>query len=429
MLTSAIRIQQTFERIVLALALAVLLTAVVPVTAQAADVSGWTELLEFTSVSPSGSNIFKMGSSGTLAISLPFETRLRKVDILLTNPNGQRPTSATCTLNGNTTNLEIYSIGGSLTRICGYIPDGYHTIIPISLKKGTSSLQTYEVLSWKVTPLGDQEFVCDARVYMLGGYYGIDEHIDIAATDPNTHHATMLQTRIDINDWMKYDKISVWGSSDMLSIDSIRASLGTAALPITVNYFEQNDAGEWVESVFVNDPYHEYVIESGSSLTTPFFGKYLFNVFIDLTGVDRSKVDPIHVYLTGNYDQKFGATFNCQFVNGSVTTADTAPVSWWHRFTSFMSSLFQADSPEADQFENDMQQQGQEVQDAADEIDTVTRPALEDVDVDIGQYIDAEGSQQAADIMGQLFSSNLVVTMVMISLMVALASFIIFGKR
>lgn len=417
------------KRVVLALALAVLLTAAVPVTAQAADASGWTELLEFTSVSPSGSNIYKMGATGTLSISLPFETRLRKVDILITNPNGQRPTSATCTMNGNTTNLDILAIGGTLTRIVGYIPDAYYSMIPISLKKGTSSLQTYEVLSWKVTPLGDQEFVCNARVYMMGGYFGINEHIDIAATDPNTHYATMMQTRIDIMDWQKFDKISIWGSSDMLSIDSIRASLGTSALPITVNYFEQNDAGEWVESVFVNDPYHEYVIESGSSLTTPFFGKYLFNVFIDLTGVDRSKVEPIYVYLTGNYDQKYGATFNCQYVNGSVTTADTSPVTWWTRFTSFMSSLFGADSPEADQFQGEMQQQGQVVQDAADEIDTVTRPALDDVDVDIGQFIDAEGSQQAADIMGQLFSNNLVVTMVMISLMVALAAFIIFGKR
>lgn len=408
------------------LALILVLGLAVPVSADSS--SGWIELLEFSSIQANGENTFIIGSSGKLSIPVHVEKRFRKVDILLSNPSGQRFSSATCTVNGKTNNLEVLAIGGNLTRIVGYIPDAYYDVISIDLKKETSTQQTYEVLSWKVTPVGDQEFVCDARVLIDGGYYGINELIDLTAVTPNDHAATMTQVRIEVRDWAKYDNLSIWGSSDGLSIDSIRASLNTSGLPMQVNLFQYNDAGSWTEFVFDIDPYTGE-IDGGAAMSTPFYGKYLYCVTVDLAGVDRTQVGIVALYLTGHYDTMYGATFNCQFVNGHVNTADTTAVTWWGRFTTFMTNLFSPSDPDAEDFGSTMESQADEIQDAVDELDQVTKPDVEDLDISLDEYLGGDGMAPVNGVFDAIFSNEIVVTMLVIALTCAFASYALFGKR
>lgn len=412
----------------LALAFVLIISTIEPVTAQAAETSGWVELLEFSSIQADGSNTFTMTSSGKLSIPVYAEKRFRKVDILISNPSGQRFTSATCTVGTKTNTLEVLAIGGNLTRIVGYIPDAFYEAITIDLKKSTATTQTYEVLSWKVTPVGDQEFVCDARVFITGGYYGINEHIDIGQVTPDQHVATAIQTRIDIMDWAKYDNITIWGSTDGLSIDSIRASLNTAGLPIEVNLFQCNDAGSWTEFVFDIDPYTGE-IDGGAAMSTPFYGKYLYCISIDLAGVDRAQTGYITLYLTGHYDTMYGATFNCQYVNGHVYTADTSAVTWWNRFTEFFTNLLGSNSADGENFAEEMEEQAQDMEDAVDQMEQVTRPPVEDLDVSIDAYVTMGGMAQIADIYAVLMNNTLVMGAIMITMLLSLAAYVIFGKR
>lgn len=423
-MSTKVNLSEPIRRLALALALAVLFTAVVPVTAQASgNDSGWTELLEFTSVQENGSNFFTInGTNGLLTIPLYGQYHLRKVDILLWNPSGQRPSSATCTAGGKTTNLDVLAIGGNLTRIVGYIPESVYTSIRIDLKKTTTTSQTYEVLSYKVTALGVQEFQISSSVYVESygttGTYTTNYNIPLWC-DPSDYYTDGANwlARVTVSEWEKYDSLSIWGSATSASIESIRASITSTALPIVVDYIDA-------------ESYEMFVDGDPASSVTAEFGKYLYHVYIDLSGVDRSlTTQPLYLYITGSYDITVQAYFNCQYVNGSVSTADTTNVTWWNRFTSFFTGLFGGDSTKADDFESEMVQQGQDVQDAVDQIDTVTRPALDDVEVDIGQIIEPSGSDQLANLMGQLFNNYLITSMVTISLMVALASFIIFGKR
>lgn len=324
------------------LLLAVALIVVLAVPVSAANESGWIELLEYSSVQANGENWFTMAASGSLTIPIQGEKRLRKIDLLIWNPTGQRFTSASCTMGGKTNTLDILAIGSNLTRIVGYLPDAFYEEVTLSLKKSTTSSQTYEVLSCKVSPVGVQEFVCDASVFIENGTYNIAETITINGPS-STHASSNLQIRVDIRDWRKYDSITVWGSADGIALNSIRATVSTSGLPITVNYFQYNDAGSWTEYVFETDPAHDYALETGASMSTPFYGKYLFCVTIDLSNTDRSLTNPIYVYLTGQYDTYYDAYFTCQYVNGQVFTADTSGMSWWNRFTSFMNELFGAD--------------------------------------------------------------------------------------
>lgn len=404
----------------LALALALSISAFEPVTAQAAETSGWIEMLEFSSIQVNGENWFTInGTTGAVSISIQGEKRLRKVDILLWHPSGHRPTAASCTAGGKTTSLEIFAIGGNLARIVGYVPDAFYESMRIDLKKGTTGSQTYEVLSWKVTPIGVQEFVADASVYLesygTSGNYSTNFNIPLWF-DSNGYSSdgSPWMARIQVNDWEKYDSLSVWGSANNASIESIRAAIGTTALDITVNYI---DAESYESSVDGDPTYWE----------TAQWGKYLYNITIDLAGVDRSlTTTPLYVWVTGSYDTAVQATFNCQYVNGSVTTADTTKLSWWNRFTTFMTDLFKGDSTAAEDFQGEMEQMGDDFQTALDEMDEVTQPPIDEVPLDPMEFLDPSAANQAGNLFQEFFNNPMVRAMVCISVIIGLIAFIIF---
>lgn len=406
----------------LALALVLLTSTIEPVTAQAAETSGWIELLEYSSIQSNGENWFSMGSSGSVSISVQGEKRLRKIDVLLWNPSGQRHTSATCSAGGKTTTLQILAIGGNLTRIVGYVPDAFYETIRIDLKKSTTSTQTYEVLSWKVTPIGVQEFLCDASVYMqsfgVSGTYGVPYNIPLYYDSSETgSDGVSYLARIEVQDWEKYDSLSIWGSTTSASIESIRASIDTTALDFTVN--------------FIDAEAYEYAVDGDPTYwETAEWGKYLFNITIDLAGVDRSLTNsPLLVYITGSYDVTVQAYFNCQYVNGSVTTADTSAVSWWTRFTYFFTNLLGGQDSGGEDYADQMEEQAQDMEQAVEDMNQVTRPPVDDLDVSIDFYIDPQGMTQVGTIVGGLMNNSLVMGMTMISMILALAAYVVFGKR
>lgn len=411
----------------LLLCLTLIIVLAMPVMAESND-SGWIELLEVVSIQDNGENIFRMGSSYTLAIPTPKEMRIRKIDMLIRQPAPHPILTASCTVNTTTTELDVLPIGDNLVRIVGNLPDATYETINIKLGRSGTNPQPFEVLSCKVTPLSVQEFVCDASVYFGGIKYPIDYHIDLSGGMPE-HAATSDEFRIEIRDWAKYDHITVWGSADGFSLDSIRASLNTTGLPITVSYMDYNDAGSWTEYVFETDPNHDNALESGASMSTPFYGKYLYCVSIDLSNVDRATAGILLVYMTGHYDQFYGGSFNCQYVNGRVATADTTGLTWWQKFTNFMSSLFDTESDDAEDFKEDAAQKGDEIDDLNNQLQDVTKPPVSDVVTDLDSYIDAGTASTVSSMFGALAGEPLIMSMLMITLTIALVSYILFGKR
>lgn len=408
----------------------VALISVLAVPVYASNDSGWIELLEYSSVQDDGDNDFIVnGTSGSVTIPILGEKKLRRVDMLILTPSGHRFTSASVTAGGSTTNLDVLAVGGFLTRVVGYIPNTSYKQLTVNFKKSSTSPQTYEVLSCKVTPIGVQEFVVTATVYFNGATYSTGRNIDIAGTTPDNHISTMYQMRIDVKDWQKYDSLSVWGSIDAGSIDSVRASVSTTALSMNVNYFQANDSGGWTDIVMDVNPSTGGIDNTGAQLETPFYGKYLYALEIDLTNVDRTLTDPLYIYITGHYDDMFGATFNCQYVNGSVVTADTSDVTWWNRFTSFMTGLFSPSDPDAEDFGSTMESQAGELEDAVDELDQVTKPDVDDLDISLDEYLGGDGMAPVSGFFDAIFSNQVLVTMLIIALTCAFASYALFGKR
>lgn len=407
--------------------LAMVLVLVLAVPVLAADDSAWIELLEFTSVNDSGQYIFSFTNSGTINFSLPQQMRLRRVDLLISIPANDLPSAVTVTANSQTFSLTVNKISSELIRVSGYVPNTLYTTLSIHFKKSTSTRSYYQILSCKVSGIGMQEYQASADVAIENVIYPTGTHIDLIGQTPDSHVALSYTTRINVYDWEKFDQLTVWGSVKWGSIDSVRATLATAGLAMETNYFQCNPSGSWSEIMLEHLPYTDTYL--GDTQDTPSYGQYLYCITIDLTNVDRTSTEPIYIYMTGHYDSMYGATFNCQYVNGSVYVADTSSMTWWQRFTSFMTGLFDSSSPEADQFQEDAADQGDALDSMNQKLNLVNKPAVGGIQMDAGKYVDATSTQYLTASFSSLTNNNLLISMMCIALTIALVGYILYGKR
>lgn len=94
-----------------------------------------------------------------------------------------------------------------------------------------------------------------------------------------------------------------------------------------------------------------------------------------------------------------------------------------------LDSYFGQDSSESEDFSDSMQSDSEQLQDAVDEMDSVLKPDVEDLDVSLDSYMSAEGMQPVNSFLAVVFGNQLIVTMLVISLTCAFASYALFGKR
>lgn len=318
---------------ILSLTLAVALIIVLALPVSAANDSGWIELLEYDTVNSSGKNLFSYTTSGTFEITLPRRMRLSKIDMLVSYSYGTKPDYVEVAVGSKWVALEIHEIQNGLARIVGRFDYTFYNSVIVRFRKSAAASSTVEVFSCKVTPLTVQEFFVDASLYVGGISHPIGQTYNKAGIGDDYTTTPIEQTRITVKDWQKYDSLTIWGSFSNLSLSSIRATLYTSGLPISVSYMDMSNTGYWVEMAGSS-------LESLGSFTTLTGGKYLFCITIDLTDVDRTLTDPLYVYMTGLYKKAWGFSFTCQYVNGHVFTADTSDVTFWVRFKEFLNICF-----------------------------------------------------------------------------------------
>ena len=443
------------------------------VYASNANDSGWIELLEYDTLNSSGKNLFSYTTSGTFEITLPRRMRLSKIDMLVSYSYGTKPDYVEIAVGSKWVALEIHEIQNGLARIVGRFDYTFYNSVIVRFRKSATASSTVEVFSCKVTPLTVQEFFVDASLYVGGISHPIGQTYDKAGIGDDYTTTPIEQTRITVKDWQKYDSLTIWGSFSNLSLSSIRATLYTSGLPISVSYMDMSNTGYWVEMAGSS-------LESLGSFTTLTGGKYLFCITIDLTDVDRTLTDPLYVYMTGLYKKAWGFSFTCQYVNGHVFTADTSDVTFWVRFKEFLNTCFSGltsaintgfsnvnswitaqtnilsarlnniwqeiedgfenvgnwferyfgqDSTDAEEFQDDAAQKGEEMDDLNEQLQDVTKPSVSDIETDLDGFVDSGTSDVVATKLAVLTGDTLIVSMFMITLTVALLSYILFGKR
>ena len=345
----------------LALVVSLICVLAVPVSA-AEDNSVWIELLEYSSITSYGENWFSFtGNTASFTIPVQSEKRLAKIDMLVWHQTAERITAASVSKGSSTSSLTCLYIGPNISRVYGTIPNSYYDEITVSITKSQNSSATFGLLSCKVSPLTTTDFRCDAEFFIKedGAYVECPGEYDYGGD--GSVSTNDIQFPIIIYDWQKYDYITVTGSVLRVGLNSVRATIGEKGLPYEMTYTSTNPTGEYVirnyrYSADLDYGGEDYTItgsETGVSQTY-YSGKVLYNLTVDLSGVDRSSTTPLFIYFTGVSNGEYGYRVQVVGCTGSVCLADTSDLSWWQRFTSFMKGLF--DSEEGQESIDDLDQ-------------------------------------------------------------------------
>lgn len=419
------------KSLALVAALFLLISSGVCLVAHAEEESAWCELLEYSTVNDSGSNWFKYSETATVRIPTPYSMRLAKIDMLITYPENTAPTSVELIYDGVSYSLGMWRINSTTSRVYGIIHNNFYTDVRLKFTRGGTSTAYLEILSCRVSQIVSQEAVANAQVFVDNTYYPTATNIEIPGdSDPlyaNLNSDTTI--RIDVQDWVKFDRLTIWGSASSLAVSSIRVNVGTLGVPFTVSYMTNVTSNEWSEWTT------DYGGDTGAILTNPhYYGKSLYCIEIDLTGLDRTynyngNPYPMFIYMTGTFPADSGFTFNCQYVNGSIIVPDKTAVTWWTRFTTFMKDLFSPDASAADDFQEEAGQQREELDDLNEQLENVTKPPIDDIQMDIDNHLNASASSAFADAFTRLTSNSLLISMMCITLTIALVGYVLYGKR
>ena len=407
------------------------------IPAFAAEESAWVELLESETVNDSGNNLVTFSStSTTFRIKTPQYMRCTKVDMLITHPSGYAPTSVKVRYNNVYYTLSMAKIDSCTTRVYGdNIPDNLYADLVFQINKSGTASITYHILSCRVSPLSFKELKATAYALLNGVQYNTPfsfEYDNPVVDDMYGEY----QFPIVVTDWQKFDKVTISGSIGAMALNSIRASIGGLGLPYEMNFAVSNISGSDVNSIgWTEMKYYSYdesykgTTETETFTYTEYLGKILFSITIDLSGVDRNSTDQLICYFTCLANEWLGYTIQITGVTGLVDIADTSDASWWTRFKGFLTGLFDPDSPEAEDFQSSADQQGQQMEDLNEQLDSVTKPPVSDIETDLDDYVDPNALVIVNGNLAQLTNNSLIVAMLMISLIIALLSYILFGKR
>lgn len=416
-----------------------LVSSGVGLVAHAEEETAWTELLEYSTVNNSGSNWFRYSSTATVSIPTPYSMRLTKIDMLITYPDNTAPTKVEVFYNGTYYPLEMRRIDANTSRVYGSIQNNFYSDVRIRFTRGNTATAYLEILSCRVSQLVTQEVEAQAQVVIDNTYYSTATNIEVPGN--GVSDAAYATIRIDISDWMKFDKLSIWGSVATLGLTSVRANVGTLSLPFEMSYVQTVATGETTDYTYRYTYTENYSGGGGygngyGDLNTAveYNSKILYCITIDISALDRTynyngQAYPMYIYLTGVYTGTYGYTFNCQYVNGSIIVSDKTEITWWNKFTKFMEGLFGKSSDKADDFADSAESQKSELDQMNEQLEAVTKPPVEDIETDIGSYIDSEDNATVAGAFQSFASNPLISTMMMITLTVALVGYILFGKR
>lgn len=329
---------------------AVALIIVLAVPAQAADNDNtWTELLETATVNDSGNNIYTLnGASGFFTIKTPIYMRCTKVDIVISHASGYSPKFLKVRYNGGYYTLTRTVLDANTTRFYGdNIPDTLYADLVFEIAQNGTGVAYYQIVSCKVTSLTNSNYKVNAYSSLDSVTYNTpfsyEDLGDVEAADIHGHY----QFALVVPEWQKYDKIVISGSIGAMALNSVRVNIGGLGLPYNMNFAVSNNSGgngniyTWNEiKYYTYDESYKGTSESDTFFYTDYLGKVLFTITIDLSSVDHTVKDNLYCVFSTLKSDFMGCTIQFQDVMGSVSVADTSKISWWNRFTSFMSSLF-----------------------------------------------------------------------------------------
>lgn len=207
-------------------------------------------------------------------------------------------------------------------------------------------------------------------------------------------------------DWRKYDSVDLYFNNSLEDLEYYTFYVGS------INVLSS------IQSVTLDG--NDYTIISLD------FSKCDRNLSAELCYLKFVGYRTLHSYQN---EQIFYIYRSVGFVN---TNSNNFWPSWLNKIINKLDNIFTGrtqDQSAANSFNDSIIDQSNELEDLTDDLNSVTRPPLSDVNLSTGTMVDSGTIVLATSGLGSIMSNTIILRVLLMSLTFALAGFILFGKR
>lgn len=371
-------------------------------------------MLEFSTPNDSGNFYITTNSAGigSATFTLPYGTLTRYFDMYISTA-GRTLNSATLVIGSGRYPLTVEPVSGTAYyRVYGIYGGSYSTSFTFEFDTGVAGhvIQFYSLVAAsqaaQVLP-SPSTFILESQSVTQTSGAQLVTLSETFTTTLGGNNAPWTSS-IRNSQWRKFDHMTFTLSYYTHSINNINVQIGGKPIPYTVNYIENPpDFNSYGNSTGLGDAVNIYSV----SLT------------VDLNGIQRTDTNDLIITIQG-----MGTFATASLHNGYGYIPSELPeaeITWLQKIWKALVG----DTSKSDEYQEEMESQADAMQDAVDQMDAVTKPPVDNIDVSVDSFVDADGASAAGDVIGQLMGNNLILTMSMISVTVALVAYIIFGKK
>lgn len=440
----------------------------------------WMQLLDFCDGidpvkpqnNPNSFQVYTGNYTSWCRYELPFTTTVSEVDILvrLTNNNSSALVGCQIRNNGNqVANLVVTSLGLGIYRITG--------------KTSPVASGTYFELRFNVLTPGTFVTVSSFRIFRSSGvgyainnnqvnytWYSTDS--DTSSQSSTLNNITNLPSFSDVivyeyyqhqltfnfPTFNKYDYVGIKFALTG-SINSISCYSGSTPVPFEVSILNEGQDHSWDYFESWDFEVYEHENSPGNyggrgnvyiSPDTPNFDQDIQNyvyVLMDVRSLSKYNSPPA-LQINGTYTDHYG----CQIINnvfgystpiqvtGYIEYSNNNPINYWLKtigitlqngFATLSGKLDQliGNSSQSDEFQDTMESQGKELEDLSGELDSVTKPPVEDIETDLESIVSSAEIESNTSIYGSILSNEIILVMVTVALTLSFAGYALYGKR
>lgn len=459
--------------------LTLLMSLAVPAKATDFDnTSNWIELLDYGTVNNSGENSISFTGSFDATFTQPSSSTFGYLEILFYS--NQVPSSIDAVIGYSSTSMTISRIGTNYYRAYCMCPDNLRSrTVTFRINSTSTSTTRITFFSVKMHLVRINPAAINAKCEIVSSNF--QDIINYVPTDDINYRIFPSGETLDelwficyitVPNWKMYDYIDFQFFFECFAITSVTAIMGSTNLPLSVSTFNDTSLGK--------NTYYVSMRLDCSGLERTSTDYPMITIMGQLEPSSMNSVDFANCsgfVLVDNYDpylfffsqiwtslssgfpmlqteiRDLGTSISMEFTNlkSTINTFSSNVNSWIRtqttaiesQFTSLKSSLntwilnqtktlesaIRGDPASGDDFQDQVDQKDQALEDMAAVMDSVTKPDVQDINVSVDQYIDPADVQVLATPLTVFLEADLFRTMIIMSILLATVSFTLYGKR
>lgn len=386
---------------------------------------GFLDVLDYSYIKSISNGSFEdfyltfSGSSSTICFNNPFTGDYNYVDMVLSWAYTSKLTSVTFGDGVQQYGLTVTHIKDTLYRVYGQVTTQRISDIYLTFNCSGSGPSYCTIYSFRMA--NNTGLVTDIEAYCeIVADNGYNSTIHYVPTDEINHRYISTETSeqfsngyslyIHTNDWRKYDYIDFTFFLGVYSITSISANFGSTIIPVEVNEISNTNLGENV---------------------------FIVTIRMDLTGIDRSISATPFLNIHGLLDYDMENIISFQACSGHILSGSRSPLlyffgqleSWILNLGDRIVAAVGGNSSSANEFQSQLNQELDRLDQAQAVMDSVTKPAIDSIDVSVDQYVSQADIQVLATPLSIFFKGEIFSKIIIMSILLATVSYTLFGKK